>query len=261
MLNDLQQNYLRTMEIDIWVRRELIVEHVEPKSSVVSAVKSSMPVAARQHLKPKSKPITPEVSAPKPSQLEHVGWDELQQQVAQCTACALHKSRTQTVFGVGNPKADILFIGEAPGSDEDIQGEPFVGRAGQLLNRMLFAIQLQREDIYIANILKCRPPENRNPIAEEKLCCTPFLKRQIALIQPKVIIALGRIAATFLLENDKAMGVLRNQSRKQTLSYADTEVRALATYHPAYLLRSNLQKRKAWEDLQLIKQIMTEYGL
>ncbi|WP_353569801.1 uracil-DNA glycosylase [Candidatus Albibeggiatoa sp. nov. BB20] len=257
MLSELQQDYLRTMEVDIWVRRELIVERVAPKPAVSPA--KSIASIAKKTLSHKTKSVIP--VAPIQPQVDNIGWDELQQQVAQCTACALHKSRTQTVFGVGNPNADILFIGEAPGADEDKQGEPFVGRAGQLLNKMLFAIQLQREDIYIANILKCRPPENRNPIAEEKLCCTPFLKRQIALIQPKVIIALGRIAATFLLDNDKAMGVLRNQSRKQELSYADTGVRVLATYHPAYLLRSNLQKRKAWEDLQLIKHIITEQGL
>ncbi|MCV6639161.1 uracil-DNA glycosylase [Candidatus Albibeggiatoa sp. nov. NOAA] len=256
MLDDLHQDYLRTMDIDIWVRRELIVEHVAPEMPVRS---SPPPVAVKPQVKPVIQPATP--TPTKPVQVDHIGWDELRQEVAKCTACPLHQSRTQTVFGVGNPNADILLIGEAPGADEDRKGEPFVGRAGQLLNKMLYAIQLQREDIFIANILKCRPPDNRNPTAEEKLCCTPFLKRQIALIQPKVIIALGRVAATFLLDNDKAMGALRNQSRKQTLSYADTGVRVLATYHPAYLLRSNLQKRKAWEDLQLIKQIITEQGL
>ena len=256
MLNQLQQDYLHTMDIDIWVRQELIVEAQPPQ-----------PVPIAKPIKPTQQPtipITPQAPispASNTAQVDHANWKQLRAQVAQCTNCALHQSRTQTVFGVGNPNADILFIGEAPGADEDRQGEPFVGRAGQLLNKMLYAIQLQRDDIYIANILKCRPPENRNPTADEKLCCTPYLKRQIALIQPKVIIALGRVAATFLLESDKAMGALRNTSRKQTVSYADTGVRVLATYHPAYLLRSNLQKRKAWEDLQLIKQIITEQGL
>jgi len=255
MLNQLQQDYLRTMDIDIWVRQELIVETQPPQ-----------PISIAKPIKPTRRPIPttspfPSISPSNTSQVDQVGWEQLHAQVAQCTNCALHQSRTQAVFGVGNPNADILFIGEAPGADEDRQGEPFVGRAGQLLNKMLYAIQLQRDDIYIANILKCRPPDNRNPTADEKLCCTPYLKRQIALIQPKVIIALGRVAATFLLESDKAMGALRNTSRKQSVSYADTGVRVLATYHPAYLLRSNLQKRKAWEDLQLIKQIITEQGL
>jgi DNA polymerase len=249
MLDDLQQDYLRSMEIDVWIRRELVVQQVVSKPAVVPAKTLQRPKTSVQA------PLSVD------NKINQLGWDELRQQVAQCTACALHKSRTQTVFGVGNPNADVLFIGEAPGEDEDRQGEPFVGRAGQMLNKMLFTIQLQREDIYIANILKCRPPDNRNPIAEEKLCCTPFLKRQIALIQPKVIIALGRVAATFLLNNDVAMGILRDKSRKQPLTYADTGVRVLATYHPAYLLRSNLQKRKAWEDLQLIKQLLTEQGL
>lgn len=251
MLDQLQQDYLRAMEIDIWVRRACIVE-VQPRSE-----SPSTPVKRPTANNTQNTTHTPQ---PLP-QTEHVGWEQLQMQVAQCTHCALHQSRTQTVFGVGNPNAEILFIGEAPGADEDMQGEPFVGRAGQLLNKMLYAIQLQRDDIYIANILKCRPPENRTPTVDEKLCCTPYLKQQIALIQPKVIIALGRVAATFLLDSDKAMGVLRNTSRKQSLFYADTGVRVLATYHPAYLLRSNLQKRKAWEDLQLMKQIITEQGL
>lgn len=245
MLDDLQQDYLRSMEIDIWVRRELVVQQLASKPAVAPAKILQRPKTSLQ--------------ATVTNKINQLGWDELRQQVAQCTACALHKSSTQTVFGMGNQNANVLFIGEAPGEDEDKQGEPFVGRAGQMLNKMLFTIQLQREDIYIANILKCRPPDNRNPIAEEKLCCTPFLKRQIALIQPKVIIALGRVAATFLLNNDDAMGILRDKSRKQPLTYAD--IRVLATYHPAYLLRSNLQKRKTWEDLQLIKQLLTEQGL
>ena len=140
------------------------------------------------------------------------GWDEVMQKAHACVACGLHKTRTNVVFGVGNKKAEILLVGEAPGANEDLQGEPFVGRAGMLLNAMLKAIGLKREDVYIANILKCRPPGNRDPLPEEVELCAPFLQQQIALINPKVIVAVGRIAAHFLLNTTEAMGRLRGKS-------------------------------------------------
>jgi len=175
-------------------------------------------------------------------------WQNLQQQIAECTKCGLHKTRTQTVFGVGNKQTDILFIGEAPGANEDLKGEPFVGRAGQLLNAMLAGIGLKREDIFIANILKCRPPNNRDPQAEEVSCCTPYLIQQIDLIKPKLIVALGRIAAQFLLDTKTPISKLRQQMHE----YQKTPL--IVTFHPAYLLRSPLEKAKAWHDLQVIKQ-------
>jgi len=170
-------------------------------------------------------------------------WDTLETEVRGCTKCPLHTTRTQTVFGVGNRKAQWMFIGEAPGADEDAKGEPFVGRAGQLLNAMIAALGLKREDVYIANVLKCRPPNNRDPQAGEVEQCEPYLVRQIALIQPKLIVALGRHAAHSLLKTDLALARLRGQ----VMSYQDIPL--VVTYHPAYLLRTPSDKRKAWEDL------------
>ncbi|VAW72826.1 Uracil-DNA glycosylase, family 4 [hydrothermal vent metagenome] len=187
-------------------------------------------------------------------ELAGLDWDALQPCVSHCTACDLHASRTQTVFGVGNRNADWLVIGEAPGADEDKQGEPFVGRAGQLLNAMLLACGLKREQVYIANILKCRPPNNRDPKAEEVLCCEAFLLRQIELIQPKLILAVGRIAAQNLLQSDTPIGKLRGSVHH----FRDSGIPLIATYHPAYLLRSPGEKRKAWQDLQLAMRTVQE---
>lgn len=178
-------------------------------------------------------------------------FDELKQIVASCTLCDLHRTRTQTVFGVGHPAADWLIIGEAPGADEDRKGEPFVGRAGQLLTNMLRAIGLAREEVFIANILKCRPPNNRDPQHYEVASCRPYLRQQIEFIQPKIILALGRIAAQSLLKTDTPIGRMRGKR----YTYEDTQIPVVATYHPAYLLRSPQQKRKAWEDLKFALEI------
>ncbi len=179
------------------------------------------------------------------------GWIEIKQAVPACTACALHKSRAQTVFGVGDENADWMLIGEAPGAEEDRLGEPFVGQAGKLLDNMLAAIDLKRgENVYIANVLKCRPPGNRNPEADEVEKCTPFLKRQIALIQPKLIIAMGRFAAQTLLASDASIASLRGRV------YSYEGVPLIVTYHPAYLLRSLPDKAKAWADLVFARKTM-----
>jgi uracil-DNA glycosylase family 4 len=183
-----------------------------------------------------------------------VSWQQLEQAVSSCTACELHTSRTQTVFGVGNRSADLLIIGEAPGRDEDLQGEPFVGRAGQLLNAMLAAIGLQREQIYIANILKCRPPNNRDPKPGEAGACSTWLQQQIELIQPDVIVALGRIAAHTLLNTDQSLGALRGKQH----NYAGIPL--IVSYHPAYLLRKPVEKRKSWQDLKRIKLLLNSNG-
>lgn len=176
-------------------------------------------------------------------------WNALEQAVRSCVRCGLHATRTQTVFGVGNRAARWLFIGEAPGADEDRQGEPFVGRAGQLLNAMIEAIGLQREEVYIANILKCRPPGNRDPQPNEVACCEPYLIRQIELIRPRLIVALGRHAAHSLLKTEAPLSRLRGQR----LSYQSTPL--VVTYHPAYLLRNPADKRRAWDDLCLARKI------
>lgn len=199
---------------------------------------------------------TPMNQAPKPTSknkdLSTISWEELAACVKNCTLCDLHKTRTQTVFGVGNKNADLLIIGEAPGANEDKQGEPFVGRAGKLLNSMLNAIDLNRQDVYIANIVKSRPPNNREPSPEEVAACTPYLTRQIALIQPKLILALGRIAAHFLLATNEAMGNLRGKK----FTYGEQNTPLIVTYHPAYLLRSPREKRKSWSDLELVVKLL-----
>lgn len=173
-------------------------------------------------------------------------WDTLRTRITTCTACGLDKTRTQTVFGIGNRNADLMIIGEAPGFYEDKAGEPFVGRAGQLLNAMLQAIGIHREQVYIANILKCRPPNNRDPLPNEVDLCTPFLKKQIALINPKLLLGLGRIAAHYLLNTKTSLAKLRGELTQ----YGNTPL--LITYHPAYLLRNPSDKRKAFQDLQLV---------
>jgi len=173
-----------------------------------------------------------------------LGWAELKQQVRDCTACKLRPGCTQTVFGVGDEKADWLFVGEGPGADEDVQGEPFVGQAGKLLDNMLMAINLKRgTNVYIANIVKCRPPGNRNPEADEIATCLPYLQRQIELIQPRMIVALGKVASNALLGRDATLASLRGKLHELQ------GIPLVVTYHPAYLLRSPTEKAKAWQDL------------
>ena len=176
-------------------------------------------------------------------------WPELEAAVKGCTRCTLHLSRTQGVFGVGNRKARWMIIGEAPGADEDRQGEPFVGRAGQLLNSMLRAVGLQREEVFIANILKSRPPNNRDPKPEEVQACIPYLFRQIELVDPTLILCVGRIAAQTLLNTTVTIGKLRGQVHRLASGRP-----MIVTYHPAYLLRSPVEKRKSWADLVLAMQ-------
>ncbi|MEN6628418.1 MAG: uracil-DNA glycosylase [Sulfuricella sp.] len=191
------------------------------------------------------------VEPPALADLQSMDRNELEAVVANCTACGLHKTRTQTVFGVGDENADWLFVGEAPGADEDAQGEPFVGQAGKLLDNMLKSIGLQRnKNVYIANVLKCRPPGNRNPQPEEVAKCIPYLERQIALIRPKLIVALGKFAAQTLLGQEVTVASLRGKVH----SYQGTPL--IVTYHPAYLLRTLQDKAKAWEDLCLARETM-----
>ena len=205
--------YLRAMGIDVWVPRD------EPD-------------------------IEPGAAVPEPAETG-LDWDELRSVVSGCTRCPLHETRTQTVFGVGNPDADWLIIGEAPGAEEDRRGEPFVGRAGKLLDEMLRAIGEARGSVFIANVLKCRPPNNRDPKADESAACRSYLERQIELIKPRIILAVGRIAAQQLLETDAPVGRMRGKVHRLG------DIPLIVTYHPAYLLRSPTQKRKSWDDLCL----------
>lgn len=226
MDNALRLQYLEAMGIDVWL----------PRASAHS-----------------EQPLSPEVvtdnSEPETTTDQ---WDILQAEVANCTKCALCATRTQTVFGSGNKQADWMLVGEAPGQHEDEQGLPFVGNAGLLLTEMLRAIGLTREEVFITNILKCRPPSNRDPHADEVESCNDYLQRQLKLIQPKIILAIGRIAAQTLLKTDAPLAKLRGKVH----TFNNTPV--VVVYHPAYLLRSLSEKRKAWLDLQLAIQTVKD---
>ncbi len=179
--------------------------------------------------------------------------DAIREDIGDCTRCKLHRlGRRQVVFGVGNPNADLMFVGEAPGADEDIQGIPFVGRAGQLLTKIIEAIGLKRDDVYIANVIKCRPPENRNPEPDEVETCEPFLFRQIETIKPKVIVALGTFAARALLKTQDPISRLRGRV------YDYRGVKLIPTFHPAFLLRSPERKRDVWEDMKKVRALLQE---
>lgn len=188
------------------------------------------------------------VTDKQPKVSHNLNWPELKSTVHSCQACALRAGCTQTVFGVGAEKADWLLIGEAPGEEEDASGEPFVGAAGKLLDNMLLAIKLKRSNVYIANVIKCRPPEDRSPHVGEISQCLPYLQRQIALIQPKVIVALGKVASNALLGKDATLASLRGTPHDYQ------GIPLIVTYHPAYLLRSPSEKAKAWQDLCLAQQ-------
>jgi DNA polymerase len=184
-------------------------------------------------------------------QILRMDWGALKAEVAGCVACPLHRTRTQSVFGVGDENADWMFVGEGPGAEEDARGEPFVGQAGRLLDSMLAAIDLKRgANVYIANVVKCRPPNNRNPQEGEMSCCEPYLARQIELIQPKLIVSLGRVSANHLLQTDASIASLRGRVHR----YRGTPL--IVTYHPAYLLRSLQEKAKAWVDLCFARETM-----
>jgi DNA polymerase len=258
--------YLKALEIDVWLPRdelnhdglnhdgshhnkEAIQTSVEPQS--LHAIAEPIVQETEQYQNPA------EVVETEPDKTPSYGvstfdWQELEQAVSTCVLCELAQSRTQTVFGVGNQKADLFIIGEAPGADEDKQGEPFVGKAGQLLNAMLKAIGFARGDVYIANILKCRPPNNRDPKAEEAQLCATYLQRQITLVQPKLILALGRIAAQRLLDSSTTLGRMRGQ----VFHLENNNTPVMVTYHPAYLLRSPAEKAKSWEDLKACKRFI-----
>ncbi|MFI4865801.1 MAG: uracil-DNA glycosylase [Steroidobacterales bacterium] len=252
-----RDQYLEALGIDVWTSRarrpparEAIDpdETAEPIASAVTPAAAAALVAAAPVL---AAPVlaAPVVAAPGITPVDETAWRALRAQVSVCTRCELSKTRTQTVFGVGNPRAEIMVIGEAPGADEDRQGEPFVGRAGQLLNSMLRAIGHPRETVYIANVLKCRPPGNREPRPAEAACCLPYLQQQLDMIQPRLLVALGRVAAQNLLATDTPLARLRGQLHR--IGARATPL--IVTYHPAYLLRSPTEKRKSWLDLKFIR--------
>lgn len=195
----------------------------------------------------------PPVLQDRRSAILRMGWDELKARVAACTDCPLHEKRNRTVFGVGDERAEWVFVGEGPGAEEDAQGEPFVGQAGKLLDNMLAAIGLRRgENVYICNVVKCRPPGNRNPQPSEAAACEPYLHRQLELIAPRLIVALGRVAAVNLLATEASIASLRGKIHR----YRGTPL--IVTYHPAYLLRNLADKAKAWEDLCFAVRVMRD---
>jgi uracil-DNA glycosylase family 4 len=236
-----RRQYLAALGIEEWRSRACADEAGDAVAAGVTA--PAVPVA----------PAAPAVVAPPDVAVPAVAadWGGLVGQVRDCVRCALRAGCTQTVFGVGDRNAKWLVVGEAPGAEEDRQGEPFVGRAGQLLNSMLLAIDQPRERVFIANVNKCRPPGNRDPRPEEVAACLPYLHRQIELIKPRIMLAVGRIAAQNLLATDTPIGKLRGKVHR--FGAAGTPL--VITYHPAYLLRSPGEKRKAWEDLKFARNV------
>ena len=282
--------YLRAIGVEAWERRDLPPPPIAPVVEVIaeagatnaitgadappSARRTEVPSSSATLSRSPSAPSPPSSSAtpprhagaaealaripvispgraagtPVPPEVE-AGWETVKAEVLSCTKCSLHSTRTQGVFGVGNRRAEWLVIGEAPGAEEDRRGEPFVGRAGQLLNAMLAGIGLPREQVFIANVLKSRPPNNRDPKPDEVAACLPYLMRQIALLQPRLMLAVGRIAAQNLLATDMPLGRLRGQVHY----FGELNTPLIVTYHPAYLLRTPADKRKAWEDLKFAR--------
>jgi uracil-DNA glycosylase family 4 len=241
----LRREYFSAMGLETWELRSR--PGIPVAVPVVTPPMPTLPVdAAHAALAPHAA-VAP-TNAPREAGYD---WAQLRERVAACTRCGLAATRTQTVFGVGNLQAEWLVVGEAPGAEEDRAGEPFVGRAGQLLNSMLRAIGLAREDVYIANVLKCRPPHNRDPLAIETVECLPFLEQQIALLKPKIMLSVGRIAAQKLLRTDVSLGRLRQKVH----TFGASRVPLVVTYHPAYLLRTPTDKRKAWEDLKFAREV------
>ena len=218
--------YLEAMQIDTWRRRGSPAPAPAPSTVTVPAQSA-------------------------PGEAQTADWAGLERLVVECRRCALCETRRHTVFGVGDRRANWFVVGEAPGADEDRQGEPFVGRAGQLLNAMLRAIGLPRDQVFIANVLKCRPPNNRDPLAREAAACLPYLERQLALVAPRLVLIVGRIAAQNLLATDAPLAQLRGRVHRR----GGAGPPIVVTYHPAYLLRTPSDKRKAWEDLKFAREV------
>ena len=244
---DIRLQYLKDMGIQSWSLKYPSDIECEVSSQDIHESQLSEPVSVEDNHTVTVKEVSSVVS----TDISLLGWEQLQQAVSQCELCELHGTRTQTVFGVGNPNADLMIIGDAPEDEDDRQGEPFLGATGELLDAMMKAIDLDRQKVYITNVLKCQPPGNRNPHTSETVCCDPYLQQQIKLVQPKLILTLGRKAAQHLLVSHKSLAELRQQKH----IYNGIPMRV--SYHPAYLLRKPVEKRKSWQDLLEVKQILT----
>lgn len=276
-----RKHYLKAIGIDCWVPRAAATSHadaaievgvsisaagapdgVDPVAPLEPASESeaiqatpAMPRAPRARQRADDIPVSPAAVA-LPREVPQ-DWDGLRAAVSDCQACRLCATRTQTVFGVGPQDAPLMIVGEGPGADEDAQGEPFVGRAGKLLDEMLTAIgRSRRNDTFIANVVKCRPPGNRDPESSEVEACRPYLEQQIRLLQPRLIVALGRVAAQRLLATDQPLSKLRGPLHR----YGDTQTPLFITYHPAYLLRSPREKAKSWEDLKKVWRYLRDHA-
>lgn len=229
----LRQYYLHTLGVTVWQ------ENPTERIGKCSVTEESSEASGR---------LLSSMGGVKSQTADSENWQALQQQVATCMACALHKTRQNVVFGVGNPQAEIMFVGEAPGAQEDKKGEPFVGRAGQLLDKMLTSVNLHREQVFIANVLKCRPPGNRDPEPQEVAKCTAYLEQQIEFIKPRLLVALGRVAGHYLLDCTTPLYRMRNQIHH----FGRAQTPLIVTYHPAYLLRNPKDKGKSYQDLLFI---------
>lgn len=257
---------------EVWKGKEPDIPKTNPSTNPLELMKKNLsPSVSTQTMPTKrvSEPVSTKQASTKdvrpqqgsPLQVEAVTvppipsvFEPLRNEIGDCQRCKLCKERTHIVFGIGNPQASLMFVGEGPGADEDAKGEPFVGRAGQLLTKMIEAMGLTRDKIYIANVVKCRPPNNRNPEPDEIEACIPFLKKQIATINPKVIVCLGTFASKTLLQTEIPITKLRGEFR----DYEKTTIKVMPTYHPAFLLRNPNMKRPVWEDL---KKVMDFLGL
>lgn len=255
-----RKTYLKALGVEQWVSRDTAPSVSEAPLVLAAApatpVEPEMPAPRRKSpaAATASVPLAP-AAAPLPPVPQD--WAGLRAAVSDCRRCKLCETRTQTVFGVGPETAPLMVVGEGPGADEDAQGEPFVGRAGKLLDEMLRAIGRSRSDnVFIANVVKCRPPGNRDPEADEVEACRPYLEQQIKLIKPKLIVGLGRIAAQRLLATDQPLSKLRGPMH----SYGDTRTPLFITYHPAYLLRSPREKAKSWDDLKKVWRFLEGHG-
>lgn len=254
--------------VEAWLRfgEELGIAPYFRDRSTAAVAPQAIPERQAPTMKPQSRPMPPPArppatfvakpAAPEPSLFEVIdrvqddSLERIREDMGECTRCRLHTGRTKIVFGVGNPKAELVFVGEGPGRDEDVQGEPFVGRAGKLLTQMIEAMSLRRSDVYICNVVKCRPPENRLPEKDEIATCSPFLTRQLAVIQPKVICCLGACAAQTLLATNQGI----SRFRGEWFDYRGAKL--IATYHPAYLLRNPNAKGEVWKDLQKVMGVL-----
>ena len=244
--------FLSAMGIEVYRLRSQRSELQQSDADSDLQESAEQPSITFDHANSEDSQVTATSSIPTSNSLAELSLREVANIASTCRLCALSKERTNVVFGSGSESADLMFIGEGPGAEEDKQGLPFVGKAGQLLTSMIAALGLNRDAVYICNIVKCRPPRNRDPLPIEAKTCTPYLRRQIELIQPKVIVALGRVSAQLLLDSEMPLGGLR----RQTYKFKDTDIDLVVTYHPAYLLRKPTEKAKSWEDLWKVRQIL-----